>query len=80
MAVTLASLREFFDRELGVDPKTLDEQTPLFSSGVVDSLGVMQLVEFITAEAHIKVSASEIKLDNLDTVQRILDFIARKAG
>jgi acyl carrier protein len=78
MALTLASLREFLDRELGVDSKEIAEDTALFSSGVIDSLSALELVQFIAREGEIKVNAVDITLDNLDSVQRILAFVARK--
>ena len=52
--------------------------TPLFSEGLLDSLVVLDLVALIEKESGITFAVSEINLDNLDSVERILAFIATK--
>lgn len=50
----------------------------LLLSGLIDSLGVMQLVAFIQAENGIKVEPREITLKNFKTINSIVGFIERK--
>jgi acyl carrier protein len=52
--------------------------TPLFSEGLLDSLVVLDLVALVEKESGITIAPSEINLDNLDTVERILAFVATK--
>ncbi|MFK7804951.1 MAG: acyl carrier protein [Anaerolineae bacterium] len=50
----------------------------LLLSGLIDSLGVMQLVAFIQSENGIKVEPREITLKNFKTINSIVGFIERK--
>ena len=50
----------------------------LLLSGLIDSLGVMQLVAFIQSENNIKVEPREITLKNFKTINSIVGFIERK--
>jgi acyl carrier protein len=52
--------------------------TPLFSEGLLDSLVVLDLVALIEKEGGVTFAVTEINLDNLDSVERILAFIASK--
>ncbi len=50
----------------------------LIESGTIDSTGVLELIEFLEEEFHIRVADSETVPDNLDSVDRIVAFVARK--
>ena len=50
----------------------------LSESGTIDSTGVLELIEFLEEEFHIRVADSETVPDNLDSVDRIVAFVARK--
>ena len=58
------------------DPITADSN--LLLSGLIDSLGVMQLVAFIQSENNIKVEPREITLKNFKTINSIVGFIEKK--
>lgn len=50
----------------------------LLLSGLIDSLGVMQLVKHIEVENDIKVAPGEVTLKNFKTINAIVDFVAHK--
>lgn len=50
----------------------------LIESGVVDSTGVLELIEFLEEEFGITVEDSETVPENLDTIDRIVAFVVRK--
>ncbi|WP_448258201.1 acyl carrier protein [Microbacterium aurum] len=50
----------------------------LIESGVMDSTGVLELIEFLEQEFEIRVEDAETVLENLDSIQRVVDFVARK--
>jgi len=56
----------------------LDIYENLLESGLVDSIGMIQLVLFIETEAQIKVAPEEMIINNFMTVDHILKFIASK--
>lgn len=80
MVLTRQSILQFLGAEFGIDTNAMDGDTPLISSGIIDSLGVMNFVEFIAQTANVVVAGSDVRLKNLDTVNRVLDFVASKAA
>jgi len=75
--VTSEELLGFLRDELGVDTSDVDEHTPLFSSGVVDSFSLVSVLTFIETQTGVRVGAMDVTLDNFDSVKRILAFIER---
>jgi acyl carrier protein len=78
MSLTRESIIEFLDTELGVESEEVSDDTELLSSGLVDSLAVMDLVTFVSQEAGVKVRSSDITLDNFNTIPGILHFTLDK--
>lgn len=56
----------------------LDGSTRLRSSGLMDSLGTVGLINFIEKEFDIEFSALELTVDHLDTIDQIASLVARK--
>ena len=52
----------------------LDDDTRLFSSGLIDSLSVMDLVCLVESEIGCAIPPADITLDHFDSVDRILRF------
>jgi acyl carrier protein len=75
MAFEKELLLGFMNGRLGLDITGIDEETPLFSSGVIDSAGMADLIAFIESASHVRFEPDDISLDNLDSIGRILDFI-----
>ncbi len=72
------SVRVFLDQELDVDVATLTRDTTLFSSGIVDSFSLVALMSFIEDNGGIRVSPSEVNLENFDTIERIMAYLQSK--
>ena len=49
----------------------VEDDTELFSSGLIDSLTVMELVSFVEGEIDCAIPPSEITLENFDSVNQI---------
>ena len=56
----------------------IDINEDLLGSGLVDSLGMVQLVLFIENEANITVAPEDMTIENFMTVNHILKYIASK--
>jgi len=54
--------------------------TSLIGEGLIDSMGVMDLVSFVRIEYHIDVDQRDITTDNFDSVSKIAAYIRRKSG
>lgn len=55
-----------------------EDTTPLISSGIIDSIGVLDLVNFIESRFEIEFMPREIAPRNLETVEQIQQAIQRK--
>ena len=80
MAVTKDTLTSYLKDKIGVDTSTIDDQTPLFSSGLIDSFSLVDLMTFIETEGGFKLNPADVNLENLDTVERILTFSATQVS
>ncbi len=78
MALSKEQLLGFLQNRLGVDTSDVDEDTPLFSSGIIDSASMVELIVFVESEGSVKLEPDDISLDHLDSVGRILSFLAEK--
>jgi len=50
----------------------------LLASGVVDSTGVLELVEFLEGDLGVTVADHETVPANLDSIEKIAGFVVRK--
>jgi len=60
------------------DSNKLDDDTSFMDEGIVDSMGIMELIVFIEETYKIDVEDDEIEPDNLDSVNNLYNFIMRK--
>ena len=62
------------------DPAALEDNASLLDRGIIDSTGVLEVIFYIEDSFGIAVEDSEMWPDNLDSIERIANFIARKKG
>jgi acyl carrier protein len=62
------------------DPAALEDEASLLDRGIIDSTGVLEIIFFIEETFGIAVEDSEMLPDNLDSIQSIANFVARKKG
>jgi acyl carrier protein len=79
MPLTRDDLTEYIVGELGLDEDEFDEDTLLFSDGVLDSFSMMNIIAFMEKQAGIRVGATEVTLENLDSISRMMAYTQRKA-
>lgn len=60
------------------DPTALADGASLLDRGIIDSTGVLEVISFIEETFGIKVEDSEMLPDNLDSIERIVNFIVHK--
>ena len=61
----------FFVDDIAVDASFLE-------TGVIDSTGVLELVTFVEDEFSIDVVDDDLRPENLDSIERLVEFIERK--
>jgi acyl carrier protein len=77
VALERGRLLAFMRDQLGVDTDDIDDSTPLFSSGRIDSFSLVSLVIFLEDATGSRIALGDVTLENLDTVGRMLAFAGR---
>jgi acyl carrier protein len=72
------TLAGFIVQRFSLDPTEVTASTPLFSSGLLDSFHLLELISYVEEQAGLRIAPGEISLDNLDTIERILRFVEGK--
>ena len=55
-----------------------DDQMSLLDNGIMDSVGVMELVAFLEGDLGLSIDDAELVPENLDSVDNLVGFVARK--
>ncbi len=66
-------IREFISREFLYDRPEIEltDDLHLFDRGVIDSIGVIRLINFMRDEFKIEINPEDVLLENFETVARI---------
>jgi len=74
-------IRDFVTSNFYVaDPAALEDRTSLLDQGIIDSTGVLEVIMFVETTFGIAVEDSEMLPENLDSIERIAAFVARKTS
>ena len=73
-------IREFIVEKflMGADSDLLKDNDSFLEQGIIDSTGVLELVDFIQDAFSIKVEDQELVPDNLDSLSKLEVFIQGK--
>lgn len=80
MAVTREELVTFLGSKTRADLSEIDDDTELFSTGLVDSFAMVDLLFFLEQKLPGKVGPDDVSIENLDSIERILNFVASRNG
>lgn len=74
-------LRDFILNEFGEEReiKTLNPEDDLIKQGLVDSVGVLQIINFIEQTLKKRIPDTEISVDNFRSINTMAELIAHKA-
>jgi len=78
----LARLRGFVEENfLYMRPDfELQNDQSLMANGIVDSMGVMEMIQFLEEEFGVEVGDEEITEDNLGSLDAITGFVVRRGS
>ena len=79
-SATKEALRAYILSEFlpGESPRNLKDDTPLRTSGVLNSMGLLRLVSFVEDKYGIELEAHETGIEDFDTIDAIANLIERK--
>lgn len=73
-----AELCTFIDTEVSLDPDTpVQTDTDLLMTGLVDSLGAMEVVYWLEERCGIEIDPVDVTIDNFQTVDRMVALAQR---
>ena len=61
------------------DESALKDDDSFLDNGILDSMGVLELMSFLEDDLSIPVEGDEVVPDNLDSINKVLAFIKTKA-
>ena len=74
-------VRDFIFSNLVFDDRAvLENDTSFLESGIIDSTGFLELIMFLEGTYGIKVAPEEMVPGNLDSLNRVAQFLKRKLG
>jgi acyl carrier protein len=78
MALDRENLRRYLHEQQGLEYEEFDDDTLLFSSGLIDSFSMVNLILFIEDTTGVRVHPADVTLDNFDSIDRILAFVGTR--
>lgn len=57
---------------------SIKDDTMIFDTGVLDSMGLLFLIEFLNEQYQITVEDEKLQPNNFESINNITDFIKRK--
>lgn len=79
MAVQRQALVKFLNSKTRADLSAIDDDTPLFSTGMVDSFTMVDLLMWLQEQTGSRLGPEDISVENFDSVGRILAFAAARS-
>jgi len=73
-------LIHYLKTAMNLELDTVGDDESLFSSNLLDSFHMVELIQFIETKCEIRMTANDITMDNLDTVGSILSFSAARSN
>lgn len=73
-------VRSFILEEVlpGEQPENLQDDMPLRTSGLIDSMGTIRMTSYLESTFGISIAAHETGVENFETVDSICQFVADK--
>ena len=74
------SVKEFILNEFlpGEDPDALEDDTPLITGGILDSIATIQFATFVEEKYNVDLQAHELSADYIDTLSGMAGVVHSK--
>ncbi len=71
-------IKNYIVTKFAFDRSALNPDDDLLNQGIVDSMGILQLVNYIEENFGIHIDDEEINPDNFRTLKALTDFVSQK--
>lgn len=78
MSVTPEAVTRYLKEQAGVDVHTITPETALFTSNLLDSFSLVDLILFVESEMAGSIDPDDVTIENFDSVDRIVRFARSK--
>jgi acyl carrier protein len=78
MTLTADSLFTYLQERTGLPPGKLTLESPLFTSSLLDSLSLVDLIVFVESQIGTRIDPDDIAIENFDSISQILHFAHAK--
>jgi acyl carrier protein len=75
---TKTKIREYIVKSTLADVKNLSDDTLIFESGLLDSMGLLFLIEYLKEEFQVEVQDDELLPANFKSINSIVSFMEGK--
>jgi acyl carrier protein len=72
-----ARVTGYLAQELRMDPSAIAPETPLVTSGLLDSVALVRLATFLEKELGVRIPDRDVRPEHFETVARIVDYVQR---
>jgi acyl carrier protein len=76
------TIRHYISTEIAVGGanRTISDTDQLIEKGIIDSLGIMTLLNFLETEFDVQIDGDDLSPENFSSVTAISDLVVRKTG
>lgn len=75
---TKSKIKDYIIKSTLADTKNIADDTLIFETGLLDSMGLLFLIEFLMEEFDVEVTDEELLPANFESVNSIIKFIEAK--
>ena len=62
------------------DESELNDDDSFMENQIIDSTGILEVIEFLEEEWNVKTEDDEMIPENLDSINKVISFVERKQG
>ena len=80
MSIDRSALVDFLTTNYALDPNWIEDDTALFSEGILDSFSVAEILLFLEDKGGFAIEPDEVIMENFDSISSMLTFAKLKSS
>ncbi len=75
---TREAIRNYIAKSASVDVNSLDDNLHIFEQGLLDSMGLLFLIDYIKEKFNVEVEDNELVVENFVSINSIVAFVFKR--